>query len=158
MSGIVRFLYVLVFGSHKKKFSILYKLYYKYRKTMLGGFFHYLIESRYNLVLSKRAIIGNNLELVHPIGIVIGAHVVIGDNVKIFQNVTIGGARLGDAVDKKMPRIGEGSTIFSGAVIVGDVSIGKNCIVGANSVVTSSVPDDSVAVGVPARIINSKNQ
>jgi serine O-acetyltransferase len=147
--------YNLIFGGHKKKYQILYRLYYKYRNTKLGDYFHYVIESRYNLVLSKKAIIGNNLELVHPIGIVIGAHVVIGRNVKIFQNVTIGGARLGDAVNETMPKIGDECTIFSGAVIVGNVSIGRNCTIGANSVVTTDIPDNSVAVGSPARVIKT---
>lgn len=148
-------LYSLFFGSHKTKYNIIYKLYYKYRDRKLGSLFHYLLESRYNLVLSRKAILGYNLQLVHPIGVVIGDHVVIGDNVKVFQNVTIGGGNLGDAVAKRMPKIGDGTTIFSGAVIVGDISIGKNCTIGANAVVISDIPDNCVAVGVPARILNN---
>lgn len=149
-------LYNLFFGSHKAKFNIIYKLYYKYRDRKLGSLFHYLLESRYNLVLSRKASLGNNLQLVHPIGVVIGAYVIIEDNVKIFQNVTLGGGKLGDADAKRMPKIGENTTIFAGAVIVGNVSIGKSCTIGANSVVTSDIPDNCVAVGAPARIINKR--
>jgi len=150
-------IYHLLFSSHKRKYQIFYRLYRKNSNTALGDLFHYLIESRYNLVLSKKSVIGNNLDLVHPIGVVIGAHVVIGDNVKIFQNVTVGGARLGDANNGKMPKIGDNCTIFSGAAIVGNVSIGNNCTIGANSVVTTDIPDNCVAVGAPARVIRSNS-
>lgn len=154
MKKILCFFYKVLFGSNKEKYVFYYYFYFRNRNNKLGDFFHYLIESKYNLVISKKAILGNNVQLVHPIGVVIGAHVIIGDNVKIFQNVTIGGGRLGDADSKRMPRIGEGSTIFAGAVIVGDISIGSNCIIGANSVVNSDIPDNCVAVGVPAKVIN----
>ncbi|WP_165477443.1 serine O-acetyltransferase [Idiomarina baltica] len=72
---------------------------------------------------------------------------------KIFQNVTLGGARIGDAKESKYPEIGEGTVIFAGAVIVGKIKVGSNCIVGANSVVTRDLPNNCVAVGAPARII-----
>lgn len=149
----IRALYVVFFGGHKEKFSVLYHLYSKFEGCFFGNIFHYLLESRYNLVISKKAVLGDNLQLVHPIGVVIGAHVIIGNNVKIFQNVTIGGQRLGDAVNEKMPEIGDDCVIFSGAVVIGDISIGRGCVIGANSVVTSDIPDNTVAVGAPAKII-----
>ena len=52
------------------------------------------------------------------------------------------------------PKIGDNVIIYAGAVIVGDVEIGANCIIGANSVVTKSIPDNSIAVGAPAKIIS----
>ena len=85
--------------------------------------------------------------MVHAIGIVIGSGAVIGDNCKIYQQVTIGKEK------GKFPIIGDNVTIYSGAKIIGDVKIGNNAIIGANAVVTRDVPDNCVAVGVPARVI-----
>jgi serine O-acetyltransferase len=78
---------------------------------------------------------------------------VIGENVKIFQNVTLGGARSGDWRSKSYPVIGDDTTIFAGAVVIGRITVGRNCIIGANAVVTRDVPDNATAVGIPARII-----
>lgn len=87
----------------------------------------------------------------HPTGIIVGRGVRIGDNVTIFQNVTLGGKKLGDGRAGRYPRIGDGATPFAGAVIVGDIAIGAGSVVGANSVVLDDIPDRSIAVGAPAR-------
>lgn len=85
------------------------------------------------------------------IGIVIHHRAVIGENVIISQNVTIGGT------SKKydVPIIGNNCQISAGAVILGPVKIGDNCIIGANAVVLTDIPDNSVVVGIPAKIIKS---
>lgn len=76
----------------------------------------------------------------------------IGANVWINQQVTIG-----HAVDKNgvpgLPRIEDGATIYAGAKVLGNVRVGRNAVIGANAVVLKDVPDNAVAVGVPARII-----
>ena len=87
---------------------------------------------------------------------VIGDGVKIGKNVIIYQNVTIGGARIGDAKQSSYPEIGEGVVIFAGAVIVGKIKIGKGSVIGANAVITRDIPDNSVAAGVPARIVKER--
>jgi len=85
------------------------------------------------------------------IGTVIHDRAVIGKNVIISQNVTIGGT------SKKygVPIIGDNCQIAAGAIILGPIKIGNNCIVGANAVVLTDIPDNSVVVGVPAKIIKS---
>ncbi len=105
--------------------------------------------------------VGNNFRLGHHgMGVVIHPRVVIGDNVKIFQNVTIGrnwgkdGTR---SIIYPPPRIGNNVRIGAGAVIIGNITIGDNVLIGANSVVLKDVPSDSTAVGVPARIIKKNN-
>jgi serine O-acetyltransferase len=95
--------------------------------------------------------IGKNIKLPHPLGIVIGAGVVIKDNVTIFQQVTLGGKGGFHKLD--YPIIENNVIIYAGAKILGSVTIGQNSIIGANSVVLSDIPPDSVAVGVPARIL-----
>lgn len=97
------------------------------------------------------ASIGTSVFLDHATGIIIGASAVIGDEVTIMQNVTIG--RKSETPDRA-PRIGRGVVLTSGATIVGDISIGDFAKIGAGSVVTADVPGGCTAVGVPARLTN----
>jgi serine O-acetyltransferase len=97
------------------------------------------------------ASIGTSVFLDHATGIIIGSFAVIGDEVTIMQNVTIG--RKSETPDRA-PQIGRGVVISSGATIIGDVSIGNFAKIGAGSVVTADVPDGCTAVGVPARLTN----
>ena len=95
--------------------------------------------------------IGSSVYLDHATGIVIGANVVIGDEVTILQNVSIG--RRGE-LPTRSPRIGHGVYIGAGAAILGDISVGDFAKIGAGTVVTSDVPDGCTAVGNPARLTN----
>ena len=97
------------------------------------------------------ASIGTSVFLDHATGIIVGAFAVIGDEVTIMQNVTVG--RKGEHPDRA-PRIGRGVLLSSGATILGDVHIGDFARIGAGSVVTSNVPGGCTAVGVPARLTN----
>ena len=90
--------------------------------------------------------------LAHLIGTVINRNTIIGKNVNISQNVTIGQANRGNK--KGIPTIGDGVYIGTGAVIIGDIDIGNNVAIGANSVVTKDIPDNAVVVGIPAKIIS----
>jgi serine O-acetyltransferase len=97
------------------------------------------------------ATIGSGVYLDHATGIVIGAAVVIGDEVTILQNVSIG--RSSD-MPTRSPRIGRGVYIGAGATILGDISIGDFAKIGADTVVTSDIPNGCTAVGNPARLTN----
>jgi len=99
--------------------------------------------------------IGPGLFLPHTQGTVIGAWS-IGSNATIFQGVTIGASKLDFSPSPATrPVLGHFVTICAGAVVIGGLSIGDNCIVGANAVVLDSVPSCSIAVGVPARVLPS---
>jgi serine O-acetyltransferase len=111
---------------------------------------------RYGVYISEKAEIADSVKFPHPIGVVIGEGVVIGKNVKIFQNVTIGGARIGDVRAGRYPTVSDGVVIFAGAVIVGEITIGENSIIGANAVVVRNVPPFSTCVGVPGRVTPRK--
>lgn len=111
----------------------------------------------YGIYISSNAAIGPGLRLPHPTSIVIGDGVEIGENVTIYQGVTLGGRIIGDWKKRNYPKIADNSVIFAGAVIVGKVKIGRNCIIGANSVVTGDVPDNSTAVGAPARVVKVRH-
>ena len=95
--------------------------------------------------------IGTSVFLDHATGIIIGALAVIGDEVTILQNVTIG--RKPSHPDRA-PRIGRGVLLSAGSTIVGDVSIGDFARIGAGAVVEHDVPGGCTAVGVPARLTN----
>jgi len=97
------------------------------------------------------ASIGSSVFLDHATGIIVGALVSIGDEVTIYQNVTIG--RKPDDPGRA-PRIGRGVLLSGGSTILGDVSIGDHAKVGADSVVTRDIPAGCTAVGVPARLAN----
>ena len=94
------------------------------------------------------AVIGNNFFIDHGTGIVIGETTIIGDNVKIYQGVTLGAlsikSRESTIGKKRHPTIKNGVTIYSGVSILGgDTIIGENCIIGGNAFITSSIPDNT---------------
>ena len=100
--------------------------------------------------LSPLADIAPGLSLPHPTGIVVGEGVQIGADSTIYQNVTIGRARVSDG---SYPVLGHSVTIYAGAVIVGNVRIGDGATIAANAVVLKDVPAGATAVGAPARIL-----
>ena len=114
------------------------------------------VQRAFGVYVSPKARLAPTVTFPHPTGIVIGDGVVVHDGVKIFQNVTLGGARIGDQQSGRYPEIGAGTVLFAGAVIVGGVRIGRDCVVGANAVVLADIPDNAVAVGVPARCVGQK--
>lgn len=83
------------------------------------------------------------------LGVVIHGRAVIGENTSVGTNVTIGGTSGGVEV----PTIGKNVIISTGAKVIGNVNIGDNCVIGANAVVLNDIPDNCVAVGVPAKVI-----
>lgn len=99
--------------------------------------------------------IGPGLVLHHPSGIVIGHGVRIGSNCVILQGVTLGERYSSSHVNNEYPTVGHGVTIGAGAKILGGIKLGDGCKIGANSVVLADVPPGKVAVGQPARILDS---
>ncbi len=94
--------------------------------------------------------IGRGFFIDHGMGVVIGETTVIGDNVTLYQGVTLGGT--GKEKGKRHPTLGSNIVVGAGAKILGSITIGDNVMVGANAVVLKSVPPDSTVVGVPGRI------
>ena len=88
-------------------------------------------------------------------GIVIGETSIIGENVTIYHGVTLGGVSLDKG--KRHPTIGNNVIIGAGAKVLGNITIGDNSKIGANSVILKDIPKDSVAVGVPCKIITKSS-
>lgn len=155
----VNMTYRLIFKSALVRVHCLIEIMRASKRTghpRLGGFCARLLQ-RHGVYISRKSIIGEGLKLPHPVAIVIGEGVRIGNDVTIFQSVTLGGRVIGDGANGNYPMVSDGCVLFAGAVIVGKVHIGKNSVIGANSVVTSDIPDNSIAVGAPARVVKTRN-
>ena len=94
--------------------------------------------------------IGEGLFIDHGMGVVIGETSVVGNNVTLYQGVTLGGT--GKEKGKRHPNIGDNVVVGTGAKILGNITIGDNSYIGANAVVLRDVPANSTVVGVPGRI------
>jgi serine O-acetyltransferase len=97
--------------------------------------------------------IGRRLFIDHGMGVVIGETAEVGDDVLLYQNVTLGGT--GFECGKRHPTIGNKVVVGAGAKVLGNIVLGDNVKVGAGSVVVHSVPSDSTVVGIPGRIVRS---
>jgi serine O-acetyltransferase len=95
--------------------------------------------------------IGRRLFIDHGMAVVIGETSIIGNDVTIYQGVTLGGT--GKEKGKRHPTIGNEVVIGSGAKVLGNIQVGNNCRIGAGSVVLRSIPDNSTIVGVPGHIV-----
>lgn len=107
----------------------------------------------YGCYISHSAKIGVGIQFPHPNGIIIGGSTVIGKNCIIYQQVTFGGKVVGDAQRGNYPTLGDNVTVFAGSKVIGDITIGDNVIIGANSVVNRNVPSNSIIAGVPAKAL-----
>jgi len=96
--------------------------------------------------------IGKGVFIDHGAGVVIGETAIVGDNVTLYQGVTLGGT--GKEKGKRHPTVGNNVVIGAGAIILGNITIGDNSRIGAGSVVVKSVPPNATAVGVPARVVS----
>jgi serine O-acetyltransferase len=95
--------------------------------------------------------IGRRLFVDHGMGVVIGETAIVGDDVTLYQGVTLGGT--GKEQGKRHPTIEDSVVVGGGAKILGNITVGKNCRIGAGSVVLRNVPENSTVVGVPGHII-----
>ena len=102
--------------------------------------------------------IGPGMFVAHPVGIVVGRGTIIGSEVTLFQGVTFGVRSWHPDQIRKFPRVGNRCFFFSGAAVVGDITIGDECIVGAHAVVTRDVPSGAMALGVVAEIYPDKGR
>jgi serine O-acetyltransferase len=99
--------------------------------------------------------IGRRFFIDHGMGVVIGETTEIGDDVLLYQGVTLGGT--GKDKGKRHPTIGNNVVVGGGAKVLGNITIGECVKIGAGSVVVHSVPNNSTVVGVPGRIVSAKN-
>ena len=102
------------------------------------------------------ATIGRRFFIDHGMGVVIGETTEIGDDVLLYQGVTLGGT--GNETGKRHPTLGNGVVVGTGAKVLGNIRIGDHVRVGAGSVVVHPVPDYSTVVGIPGRVVRTRDQ
>jgi serine O-acetyltransferase len=108
-----------------------------------------------NIDIHPGATIGRRVFIDHGIGVVIGETAIVGNDVTIYQGVTLGGVSLNKG--KRHPTIEDNVIIGGGAKVLGNITIGKGSKIGANSVVVKDVPPYSTVVGIPGKIVHRKD-
>ena len=118
---------------------------------LAGRFFSQFARWLTGIEIHPGARIGRRLFIDHGMGVVIGETAIVGDDVTLYQGVTLGGT--GPEHGKRHPTLEDSVVVGGGAKILGNIVIGKNCRIGAGSVVLRNIPADSTVVGVPGHII-----
>ncbi len=119
--------------------------------TTLGRFISHVGRFLSGIEIHPAAKIGRGVFFDHGMGIVIGETAEVGDNVTLYQGVTLGGTSLEG--DKRHPTLGEGVIVGAGAKILGPIHVGKNARVGSNAVVVKSVMENTTVIGIPAKAV-----
>lgn len=138
-------------GLHAVWFYRLNHWLWNHRLFLLGRWLSQVARLLTGIEIHPGAVIGRRLFIDHGMGAVIGETSVVGDDVTLYQGVTLGGT--GKEQGKRHPTIEDNVVVGGGAKILGNITVGKNCRIGAGSVVLRSVPPDSTVVGVPGHII-----
>ena len=125
--------------------------YYKHKLYFLARYVSQRAVRKTGIEIHPGATIGHRLVIDHGVGVVIGETAEIGDDVLIYQGVTLGGT--GKDVGKRHPTIGNNVMISAGAKVLGPFKIGDNSRVAAGAVVLEEVPPNSTVVGVPTRVV-----
>lgn len=124
---------------------------YKSKHFFSARFISQAARSLTGIEIHPGATIGEGLFIDHGMGVVIGETTVIGDNCTLYQGVTLGGT--GKDQGKRHPTLGDNVLVGAGARVLGPISIGNNSKIASGAVVLKDVPENSTAVGIPARVV-----
>lgn len=128
--------------------------FYNHHLKIFASLIELIIFLIYNSRVPSQAKIGKGTALGYGgIGVVIHKKCIVGDNVMIAQQVTLGG---GNQRYPGVPTVGNNVYIGKGAMVMGGITIGNNATIGANAVVNKPVPDNAIVAGVPAKILRYK--
>ena len=127
---------------------------YKWRIPFVPRFISFIMRILTGIEIHPGAEIGERFFIDHGEGVVIGETTIIGNDVLIYQQVTLGGT--GKDKGKRHPTLMDGVIVGAGAKVLGNITLGKHVRVGAGSVVVEDVPDFATVVGVPGRIVKQK--
>lgn len=119
--------------------------------TTLARFGSHLTRFFTGIEIHPAARIGRRFFIDHGLGVVIGETTVIGDDVMLYQHVTLGGT--GKKKGKRHPTLEDGVVVGAGAKVLGNITVGQRSQIGSGSVVVKDVPKDSTVVGIPGRAI-----
>lgn len=133
------------------KYYFISRHFYLKKRFLLSKYISSKGRKKTGIEIHPGAKIGKNLFIDHGSGVVIGETAIIGDNVIVYQGVTLGGT--GKENGKRHPNIGNNVMIGSGAKVLGNINIGDDVKIGAGAIVLKDIPNGKTAVGVPAKII-----
>lgn len=142
---------LLYSGLHAVIYHRLAHFFYRHNLRFIARFISQTNRFLTGIEIHPGAKIGRGLFIDHGSGVVIGETCEVGDNVTIYQGVTLGGT--GKDTGKRHPTIGDGVVIGSGARVLGPFKVGSGAKIAASAVVLEEVPENATAVGVPARIV-----
>lgn len=147
---------VLLYPSFKVMlhYRLAHKLYEK-RMYFLARYISQRAVLRTGIEIHPGAVIGEGLFIDHGTGVIIGETTIIGNNVTLYQGVTLGGT--GKEHGKRHPTIKDNVMISAGAKVLGSFTVGENSKIGAGSVVLEEVPPNCTVVGVPGRVVKRDN-
>ncbi len=143
--------YLCYSGLHALWFYRINHWLWNHNFLLLGRFFSQVARWLTGIEIHPAAKIGRRLFIDHGMGVVVGETAIVGDDVTLYQGVTLGGT--GKEHGKRHPTLLDNVVVGGGAKILGNITIGQNCRIGAGSVVLRNVPDDSTVVGVPGHIV-----
>ena len=146
---------ILYPGFHILVFHRIAHFFYKHKLLFIARLISQIGRFFTGIEIHPGAQIGRRLFIDHGMGIVIGETATVGNDCTIYHNATLGGT--GKDKYKRHPDLGNNVMVGSGAKVLGPIKIGNNVKIGANAVVLKDVPPDSTCVGVPGRIVRSKN-
>ncbi len=141
-------------GFHALLFYRLSNRLWRWRWRFVARFLSHLARWLTGIEIHPGATIGRRFFIDHGMGVVIGETAEIGDDVTLYQGVTLGGTSLNDG--KRHPTVGDGVVVGAGAQVLGPLTIGARARIGANAVVVKDVPPDVTMVGIPARPVQPK--
>ena len=142
-------------GFHARQWHRLAHTLFKWRVPFIPRLISHISRFLTGIEIHPGAEIGERFFIDHGMGVVIGETAEIGDNVTLYQGVTLGGTS--HQRKKRHPTLGDNVVVGVGAKIIGNIAIGDNTKVGAGSVVVDSVPADATVVGVPGRVVAIRN-
>ena len=147
---------VFLYSSFKAilHYRVAHKLYLK-QHYFLARWVSQRAARKTGIEIHPGATIGKGLFIDHGSGVIIGETAELGDNITLYQGVTLGGT--GKEQGKRHPTLGDNVMVSAGAKILGSFKIGDNCKIGAGSVVLKEVPPNCTVVGVPGRIVKSSS-
>ncbi len=138
-------------GFHARQFHRLAHTLYKWRVPFFPRFISHISRFLTGIEIHPGAQLGEGVFIDHGMGLVIGETAIVGDNVTIYQGVTLGGTSLQKV--KRHPTIGDHVVVGVGAEVIGNITIGENTRIGAGSVVIKSAPPNATIVGNPGRVV-----
>ncbi|MDO8885976.1 serine O-acetyltransferase [Candidatus Oleimmundimicrobium sp.] len=143
-------------GFHALRFHRVAHWFYLRNLKLIARLISHLSRFLTGVEIHPGAKIGRSFFIDHGMGVVIGETTEIGDNVTLYQGVTLGG--IGKEKGKRHPTIGNNVVIGVGATVLGSITIDDNSVIGGGAVVINSVPPNSTVVGVPGRVVRSEGK